>query len=76
METNYKGLDDKILEAIRTGSARTFDGLMTHCKWAIESKTPQGKDEFRTLDMRLQALRKKRLIQFDRKSRTWSICAQ
>lgn len=79
---DYTELDTEVLHVLRDGG-RTFTALMSMGKISaianqFSDKTKGGSihdivPEFRFLDRRLQALRKKGLIVFSAKSRKWEL---
>lgn len=60
----YDGLDEKIIETINAIEPAQFYELMQYLHPLIGFHSESGGEVFRTLDRRLQVLRKKGLIVF------------
>ena len=72
--SDYTEFDAKLLARIQRGNV-TFVGIDHHMRNDAMRLVKPGHDAFRVTDRRLQALRKKGLIQFSRKT-GWSSAAQ
>lgn len=64
---NYTGLDQQILQAVREGKSGFTPIMCAVSREASQIAAATGRESFRVVDARLQALRKRGLIKFNGK---------
>ena len=64
MSAGYEALDAAIIDILKNYEKATFCEFQHCLRNEIAAATEPGKEEFRTLDRRLQALRKQGLINY------------
>ena len=69
LKTDYTAIDAAIIKTIRGGNSPLYNICVSAEASAIAEAT--GREDFRVIDGRLQALRKREVIKFSRELNRW-----